>query len=152
MRRLTMVVMSFACLTCPATASAALPSVLTQGVRHPFAVRPASIGYTGDGTGFLGGSDGSGPRHPGHLHWSTYTQHEGIATGVDWLDDCDPSCAGGDFHPVSVRVRVFRTGSGHFTRLLLRYRYNGENIVDRRGIRYVGGDPGYWTYYIIASR
>ena len=132
----------------PAAAGAALPKTLTEHVRRQFEVRPASISYTGDGTGFLGGSDGTGPLHPGHLRWTSYTTRAGDARGVDWLNDCDPDCADGTFTAVPVRVHVFRPRSGHFTRMTLRYRYHGHRTVDRRGVR--RQSPGTWAYYIIS--
>jgi hypothetical protein len=35
---------------------------------------------------------------------------------------------------------------GHFTRLTLRYRDNGNRRIDRRGIARIGG---LWGYYIV---
>jgi hypothetical protein len=138
---------SLACLVAPAAAHAALPGVLTQDVQHPFVVRPASIGYTGDGTGIIGGSDGSSARHPGHLRWTTYTHRQGIASGAVWIDDCRPDCADGTFRKVPADVHVFRPRHGRFTRLLLTYTYAGDDVVDRRGIRRYGD---FWGYYIIS--
>jgi hypothetical protein len=145
-RPLTVVVASLACLACPAAAMAKLPKVLTQHVKHLFVVRPATIEYTGDGTGVLGGTDGSSVRHPGRLDWTKYNRRQGYAKGVDWLNDCRPSCAEGDFHRVPVRVHVFRPRHGRFTRLTLRFTYEGKRVVDRRGIRRYGD---YWGYCII---
>jgi hypothetical protein len=136
-------------LAAPATATASLPKVLAKQTEHGFKVRPASISFTGDGTGIVGGADGASARHPGHLHWTRYNRHEGAAKGVVWLDDCDPSCAEGEFSPVPVKVHVGRVRHGRFTRLTLRFTYNGERIVDRRGIRHIGGSYPYWAYYII---
>ena len=136
----------------PAAAQAKPPKVLTQRPHHTFQVRPAWISYTGDGTGFLGGADGSGPRHPGHLRWRRYGGSEGRARGVVWLNVCDPTCADGDFVSRPVRVRVFRPRHGRFTRMTIRYRYRGRGYVDRRATRHTpGGDgyPGAWVWAIL---
>jgi hypothetical protein len=130
-------------------ALAKLPKVLTQHAHHQFAVRPATISYTGDGTAVLGGTDGSSVRHPGHLDWTSYNRRRGYARGVDWLNDCELSCAEGDFSPVPVRVHVFRPRDGRFTRMTLRFTYRGKHVVDRRGIRRYGK---YWAYYIVSYR
>jgi len=148
-RLFAVAIASLGCLACPAAATAKLPKVLTQHARHPFAVRPATIEYTGDGTAILGGTDGASARHPGHLRWTKYNHRQGFAKGVDWLNDCDPSCAEGKFRPVPVRVHVSRPRDGRFTRLTLRFTYNGKHVVDRRGIRRYGD---YWAYYIISFR
>lgn len=151
--RLSAIAVSLGCVALPSLASARLPGVLTQEAHHPFAVRPASIGYTGDGTGILGGQDGSSARRPGHLHWKIYTNRQGLAFGVNWLNDCEPDCAEGEFHPVPVTVHVFAPRNGHFTRLTLQFTYNGESVTDRRGIRHFGsGGFSYWAYYIISTR
>lgn len=137
----------------PPAAAARLPTVLTQYQYHPFVVRPASISYTGDGTGFIGGSDGTSPRHLGHLSWPTYNGRQGVGHGLVWLNDCDPGCADGTFSAVPVTVHVFSPKHGRFTRLSLQYTYDGERYTDRRAIRHIpasDGYPSYWVYYIVA--
>ncbi len=137
----------------PATGAPRLPAVLTQ-LQPAFQIRPAVISYTGDGTGLLGGVDGTSVRHPGHLHWSVYDAQEGVGHGLLWLNDCTPSCAGGSFHAVAVSVHAFLPKSGHFQRLTLTYTYQGKRYVDRRGIHYLRaatGAGGSWQYYIIGS-
>jgi hypothetical protein len=111
-------------------------------------VRPAEIAYTGDGTGVLGGFDGTGVAHPGHLRWSSWTAKQATGSGAVWLDSCTPSCAGGTFTAHKVRARAFRPVKGRFTRLTLRYRYHGKRIVDRRGIERIGSS---WSYYIVGK-
>ncbi|MEA2473513.1 MAG: hypothetical protein QOE06_1428 [Thermoleophilaceae bacterium] len=139
-------------LAFPAASSASLPKVLTQDEAHPFVVRPASISYTGDGTGVIGGFDGTYADDPGHLTWGKYTKNQGRATGALWLDDCDPSCAEGTFTAVPVSVHVFRPSHGRFTRLTLKYTYQNDHYTDRRAIRHYSSDgygPSYWMYYIL---
>ena len=130
----------------PATAQARLPSVLTQHTKRPFEVRPATIWYTGDGTGVIGGSDGASARYPGRLHWNRYSHRQGRARGLVWLNDCDPSCAEGTFSAAPVNVHVFAPRHGHFTRLTLKYAWNGTDVTDQRSIKNFGS---YWAYGII---
>src|SRR5919206_4619957 len=81
----------------PAAALARPPRTVSN-VEPYLRVRPAKISYTGDGTGIVGGFDGTSARHPGHLRWLSYTRRDGRARGLLWLDDCEPSCAEGTFH------------------------------------------------------
>lgn len=133
-----------------ASASAtARPTVLTPGSGQQFALRPAEIDYTGDGTGVLGGFDGTG-RYPsyGHLKWSSWTGTEALGSGAVWIDDCTPSCAAGKFSPYAVAVRASDPAAGHFSRLRLRFRYRGAEVVDTRGVR--KGTGGAYEYFIVS--
>lgn len=140
----------FAVGSMPAAATTGPPKVLTQ--RTPlFQIRPAVISYTGDGTGVVGGPDGTSVRHLGHLRWTTYNARLGVAVGRVWLDDCSPDCADGRFTASKVRVRVSSPTQGHFRLLTLSYRFQGRRYVDRRVAKwYAGFDglPGYWNYAI----
>jgi hypothetical protein len=81
-------------LVMPTASAVAAPRVLAGFSAHDFEVRPAAISYTGDGTSYLGGSDGGGPRATdyGHLTWVSWGRRTAYATGVDWLNDCDLDC------------------------------------------------------------
>ncbi len=140
---LTVTVVLFALL---AATAQALPGLLTQtGHGPPFVVRPAQIVYTGDGSGVLGGFSGTGPfPRFGSLSWSTWSRRQATGTGAVWLDDCEPSCAQGTFHPYAVRVRASAPHAGHFTRLTLRYEYENKEVVDRRAVEKVGESYGYF--------
>ena len=133
----------------PATALA-LPGVLTQiGHGSLFTVRPAQIVYTGDGSGVLGGFSGRGP-YPrfGRLSWSMWNRDQALGSGAVWLDACEPDCATGTFNPYAVKVHAFDPRAGHFTRLTLRFDYEGREVIDRRGVSKLG--PSY-GYYIIGT-
>ncbi len=136
----------------PASAAARLPSVLTQSTPE-FAVRPATIGYTGDGTGIVGGPDGKSVRRLGHIRWTTYDRHQAVGRGLVWLDDCTPSCAQGTFSAAPVQIHAFAPANGRFTHVTLIYTYHGSRQVDRRFIRYyppsAAGSRGYWEYAIV---
>lgn len=140
MRPRSVIVTAAALLLLPATAWAAEPTTFTGKSTRSFAVKPATIAYTGDGSALIGGKGGT-IRKPGHLRWTTYGAQEGRARGAVYVNDCEPSCADGTFGARAVRVRVFRPRDGHFTRLTLRYRYGGRRVVDRRTVER-GGD-GY---------
>jgi hypothetical protein len=135
----------------PASGSARLPRLLGDAShwRLTWQVRPANILYTGDSSAILGGSDGTGIAHPGHLAWKTWTPHRATASGADWIDDCKNGCHDGNFIAHAVTVEAFRPVRGHFTRLTLRYRYQGKRRVELWGIRPVGGS---WGFYIVALR
>ncbi len=139
-----------ASIFCSTASAEALPGVLTQiGHGPPFAVRPAQIIYTGDGSGILGGFTGKGPlRHFGRLHWASWTGSQARGSGAVWLDDCTPNCAQGTFHSSPVQIRAFAEQSGHFTRLTLRYTHNGKHVHDQLDVAKFGGDYGY---YIIGN-
>ena len=109
------------CLSLPGTALAALPKTPTEG---SYKVRPHIIGWTGDGTGYLGGFSGhSSLRRPfplsdfGRLRWTTYSATQGYAWGADWLNNGIPDDASGTFTPTKVNVHVYRPRNGIFTRL-----------------------------------
>lgn len=110
-------------------------------------VRPAQIVYTGDGSGVLGGFDGTGAAHPGRLTWITWSQTKATGSGAVWIDNCTPNCASGKFTARAVRVVAFRDVRSRFTRLTLTYSYHGKRVIDRRGIRRFGGT---WAYFIVA--
>ena len=134
-----------------ALAASGPPKVLTQE-KPAFQVRPATISYTGDGTGYVGGLDGRSVRHLGHLDWTTYKHREGVAIGLVWLDNCRPDCAQGKFSSHRVRVRVSDPVRGRFRLLTLRFTYRGRKYVDRRLAHHYGGRPSYWAYEICGRR
>ncbi len=112
------------------------PKLLTQQAHDPFRVRPAMIGYTGDGTGFVGKSPID--KHRGFLHWKSWRATTAYGTATIWLNDCTPSCAGGTFHSYRGSVRASRVRHGDFTRMTLRFRYNGRSVTDERKLLRAG--------------
>jgi hypothetical protein len=130
-----------------AGAAEGLPGLLTQtGHGPPFAIRPAQIVYTGDGSGVLGGFTGKGPfPRFGRLLWPSWTDTQARGSGAVWLDDCTPNCAEGTFHPYAARVRAFAPHDGRFTRLTLRYTYHGKRVIERLGIAKFAANYSYYT-------
>jgi hypothetical protein len=119
-------------LVAPAVAAARLPAVVTNG---RFVVKPSTIDYTGDFSALVGGRDGTGIRHPGHLKWTTYTKRQGIADGLLWINNCLPNCAYGHFSSTRVHVNVYSPSDGYFRRLKLTYNYHGHHYVDVRVVK-----------------
>lgn len=148
-------VVAFSATATAGGTAATLPGLLTitRNV-DGFVVRPAVIGYTGDGTGYVGGFDGGGRNHFGHITWLTWTKQAATGNGALWGDNCEPDCATGKFSPTPVKVRGFAPHDGHFTRLTLRYGRNGENFIDEREVRFypstlIPGRTGYYEYFIV---
>ena len=116
----------------PAAAHAkALPTLFTSS---GFAVRPATVVYTGDGTGILGKLPPSHRR--GRMHWNVWSSRRAQANATVWIDDCNPSCAQGKYHAYSGTVLANRVRNGHFTRLTIRFRFKGHNALDVRALRH----------------
>jgi hypothetical protein len=124
-----------------------LPKLLGDGQHYllTWQVKPAHISYTGDGTGIVGGFNGTGASKPGNIRWRSWTANRGVGGGVLWLNDCEPSCAEGTFDAVPVTVTAFAVIAGHFTKLRLIYTYLGKHYVD---IRIAEKRGKYWIYDI----
>lgn len=132
----------------------------TQDPEHPLQVRPLTISYTGDGTGYLGGRK-SFPRglDRGGLHWISWGPRVADARGYAWLNNCRPDCARGSFHPYRARIRARRPRHGLFTRLIIKLRYRGGWVYDHRSLRHIPASyyegeryPGYYEWDICGSR
>lgn len=89
-------------------------------------VRPAVIGTTGDGTGYLGGFTGthfvSMPERvrlgwAGRLRWTSWSTREAKATGASWVNNGTPNDAEGTFYPCAATVRAYDPVNGIFRRL-----------------------------------
>jgi hypothetical protein len=109
-------------------------------------VRPATVSFTGDGTGYLGGRTTS----PGHydrggIEWLSWGETSAFGRGYAWLNDCRPYCAAGHFHKHRMTVRAFRPRDGLFTRMTIVYRFGGREVHDRRVLERAGG---YWFWGI----
>lgn len=96
-------------------------------------VKPFVIVDSGDGSGILGGPNGrSIKRHGfkttgfGRLHWTSYTRTDAYAKGIEWVDRCNPDCAGGTYYPDKATVHVYRPSKGVFTRMTVRGVHNGK--------------------------
>ncbi|MHB8491629.1 MAG: hypothetical protein ACYDA6_05360 [Solirubrobacteraceae bacterium] len=114
-------------LAAGASASGTLPlsptSLNASNTSNGLQVKPTTIIYTGDGTGFLGGASARA-RHSG-IKWTKWTTTVALGKGFNQLNDCSPSCAGGTFHGYPVRIEQWRPrmlgGVLVFTRMTLFY-------------------------------
>lgn len=124
---LAVVVGVLAAVSGAAVALAAEPGAASEGPvmagKNP-KVKPSTIQYTGDGSGFLAGSHKQG-RSFGSLHWSTWNEGEALGSGADWINNCTPDCAGGHFNDYAVKLKLYaaKTVGGHdvFTRMDVTY-------------------------------
>lgn len=100
-------------------------------------VEPAVIGYTGDGTGFLGGR--SARDRNARIDWKKWTAARADGTGFNQLNDCVPYCARGHFHAFTVRIEMWRPA-----------RIAGTLVFTRMTIFYLRGrpkgEPGHYTF------
>jgi hypothetical protein len=108
-------------------ALAALPRVISEGTAPP-KVKPATIVYTGDGSGLFAGATAVSKTNFGSLHWSKWNKKKAVGSGANWLNDCKPNCAKGKFHsyPVTLKLTRPRTVAGKhiFTRMTVTYTQN----------------------------
>jgi hypothetical protein len=56
-----------------------------------------------------------------HLKWTVWSTTVALATGIQEINDCEPSCAAGKFHSYPVTVKLDRVISGQFARLRITY-------------------------------
>ena len=126
---MVMVVMSLLLLVTPAVAVAGKPRLLAV---PGFAVRPVTIAnITGDGSALLGQKKGRG----GAIKWSAWTSSRADGVGKIWIDDCIPTTAEGTFHGRRVTINASRVRSGHYTRMIVRFR-GGERMWEAGTILY----------------
>jgi hypothetical protein len=59
--------------------------------------QPTKLIYTSDGSSYVD-----------HLRYRTYGAATASAVGIDRVDDCKPSCAGGTYHSIRRRVTFWR--------------------------------------------
>lgn len=111
-------------LSASASASSSLPlSPTTFGATaaHGLQVEPASIIYTGDGTGLLGGA--SVGAKSSRIEWTQWTANVAVGSGFDQLNNCKPYCAAGTFTGYAVKIEMWRPrmlgGSLVFTRMTI---------------------------------
>ena len=104
-------------------ATPTMPAYFGPPSKHNPVAKPGSIVYSGDGSQFFAGPKGS--KFAGNLKWTTWNGTEGLSSGFQWIDDCNPSCANGKFtlYPVNLKVYRPRHVSKYFifTRLKVTY-------------------------------
>ncbi len=87
-------------------------------------IKPATITYTGDGTGLLGGSNVRDQKSG--IDWTKWTSDLALGSGFNQLNNCTPSCGGGTFHGYPVKIEMWRPrtlgGTLVFTRMTIFYK------------------------------
>lgn len=108
-------------------------------------LRPSTIVLSGDGSYIIGGRSHRRVTRGnlGHIRWRSYTRRQARGIAAVWFNDCRPICARGRFHKHNATVRAWRVRRGHYTRLVVRYRWGGHWRSDRRHLHRVSGDY-YW--------
>ena len=110
-------------VTLTATVTAATtPHLLTEDFSTSFAVEPASLFPTGDGSIVIGKLGKRGH----HIHWHKWTASRAFALATVWVDNGIPSVAKGTFHGYRGSINASRVRDGHFTRMTVRYRQAGK--------------------------
>ena len=104
---------------------------------HVLQIRPARITYTGDGTGFLGGSNVR-DQHSG-IAWTAWKPTIARGSGFNQLDNCNPDCAAGRFTGYPVTLELWRPqvlgGTLVFTRMTIFYTRGSPE-----------GEPRHYTF------
>lgn len=116
------------------------PTTLLDG-HTGFAARPAWVTPYVDGGVIFGG-----PRHPGqrfgHIHWRSWGKANAYGTGVEWANNCKPSCAGGTYvNKGGIKIHGWRAVQHHFTRLTV----NGPALHHPWRLGYSHGS-WFWKY------
>lgn len=135
----------------------ALPTELAG--KAGLAVEPREIGFTGDGTGFLGGYTGrSSVRLSkttrslpfGDLVWAKWNAQGAKGAGAEWLNNGIPDDAHGTFYPFQATVWAYRPRSDVFTRMKVQSFVNGNPHITIFKAQYIPGStlgPGYWQWF-----
>jgi len=129
-RAALIVVSAAAFLSSGANAGSPLPTLLTADFATTFAIRPALITPSGDGSTIIGGQAAWVGRNPdphkpssqlGHIDWTSWTASNAAGSGVYWSDNGVPDEADGTYFPHDVRIVASDARGDHFTRLLLTF-------------------------------
>jgi hypothetical protein len=104
--------------------SATMPT--GTGFAGPTATRPAIVSVSADRSYLLAGLTKARPRQDspgrvfGRLRWTTWNKKEGVASGAEWINNCEPSCGGGVYRAYKATVRVFDLASLYGKPIFLR--------------------------------
>jgi hypothetical protein len=94
--------------------------------------KPTEIVYTGDGSELFAGKKGA--KKIGKLHWATWNNTEGVASGYQYINNCEPSCAGGKFatYPVTLNASRPKKESKYFIFTRLKVTYTGKKPAHKK--------------------
>ena len=102
-----------------------------------FAIRPASVVPSGDGSfgvGELGG----------HLRWRVWNSGRAFGLGTVWIDNGIPNEAQGTFHGFRGSVTAFRVRGGRYTRMTVRWHQNGHKMAQALRLKQVHAGVWFW--------
>jgi hypothetical protein len=150
MRKFVLIPVALICLgsmAAPALSQATQTKVPTGYSGKP-QYKPREISYTGDGSGWFGGSTGNGVEpssavlHLGRLKWTTYTHNSAVATGVDWGKFGPQATVSESFRmDGAITLRFSDPANGNFSRMMVVEHF----FKDEQ--RYI---TGTWQYSYIA--
>jgi len=88
-------------------------------------VKPSEIVYSGDGSHLFAGSSG---KKVGKIHWTVWNGTEGLGTGYNWINNCEPSCANGKYskYPITLKAYQPKKQSKFFIFTRLKVTYTGK--------------------------
>ena len=110
-----------------------VPTHLGPPVHGDLQRTPARIIYTGDGTGFFAGPGQGGHRPRTHaISWTQWGAQTATGQGADWVDNCNPDCAGGSFSAYAVSLTL------SMPRVL-----DGDKVFTRLSVSYIRSRPSY---------
>jgi hypothetical protein len=109
MRKVIVAAVAVAGIACASATAAQRVYVLQGGSGYGHSYKPHRLAISGDGSFYVSS-----------MRWSSYSRTRATGRGMGHVNDCQPTCAGGRFHRVRVRVRLSapRTcanGSRYFT-------------------------------------
>jgi hypothetical protein len=138
LRKIAVLTATAALVIVPNALAAGLPKTPTEAGppgRGDFQVKPGSIVYTGDGSGFFAGAEKANHR-AGNLKWTSWTGSGARGSGFNWVNNCNPNCAGGTFHRFAVTLKLSRPRHVHghfiFTRMNVTYTSQRPHGVKHR--------------------
>ena len=102
-----------------------------------FALRPATLTPSGDGTFNVGDLGG-------HIHWRVWNARKAYGLGTVWIDDGIPNEALGTFHGFPGSVTALRVRGGRYTRLTVHWLQNGHKKAE--ALKLTEAHAGSWFW------
>ncbi len=99
----------------------AIPGIAGHADPVPSPVTVSNCGHYEVKPGFIMIACADGGNILDHLKWTAWSSTLALATGIERINDCEPSCADGKFHSYPVTVRLDHVISGQFARARITY-------------------------------
>ena len=126
--------------TPPHAGAATSPGLLTEDFSTTFAVRPATLLPTGDGSIVIGKLGQRGH----HVRWHYWYSSKAYGKATVWVDDGIPTVATGTFHGYRSSIHASRVRHGRFTRMTVRYRKSGKIRTWKLALKRLGTTGWTW--------